>query len=66
MHSTQSVSDFVTVRGVQLHVRRRRRHDAPTLYMLHGWMDVAASFRFGLAAVGGDCQVRVPHPRRVG
>ncbi|AIP48200.1 alpha/beta hydrolase [Burkholderia pseudomallei] len=66
MHSTQSVSDFVTVRGVKLHVRRWGRPDAPTLYMLHGWMDVAASFQFVVDALAGDWQVIAPDARGFG
>ncbi|WP_374105035.1 alpha/beta fold hydrolase, partial [Burkholderia sp. E168m30] len=53
MSASSSVSDFVTVRGVQLHVRRWGRPDAPTLFMLHGWMDVAASFQFVVDALAG-------------
>ena len=45
-------SDFVTVRGVKLHVRRWGNPDAPTLFMLHGWMDVSASFQFVVDALG--------------
>ncbi len=63
---SDSVSDFVTVRGVRLHVRRWGRPDAPTLYMLHGWMDVAASFQFVVDALSGDWQVIAPDARGFG
>jgi pimeloyl-ACP methyl ester carboxylesterase len=61
-----SESDFVAVRGVRLHVRRWGRADAPTLFMLHGWMDVSASFQFVVDALGGDWQVIAPDARGFG
>ena len=61
-----SQSDFVSVRGVRLHVRRWGNPDAPTLFMLHGWMDVAASFQFVVDALGGDWQVIAPDARGFG
>ncbi|WP_323120680.1 alpha/beta fold hydrolase [Burkholderia alba] len=66
MNRTDSISDFVAVRGVKLHVRRWGRPDAPTLYMLHGWMDVAASFQFVVDALAGDWQVLAPDARGFG
>ena len=59
-------SEFVTVRGVKLHVRRWGSPDAPTLFMLHGWMDVSASFQFVVDALGGDWQVIAPDARGFG
>ena len=53
-------SDFIAVRGVRLHVRRWGNPGAPALFMLHGWMDVAASFQFVVDALGGDWQVIAP------
>ncbi|MEM5439224.1 alpha/beta fold hydrolase [Paraburkholderia diazotrophica] len=61
-----SVSEFVTVRGVRLHVRRWGNPDSPTLFMLHGWMDVAASFQFVVDALAGDWQVIAPDARGFG
>ena len=61
-----SQSEFVTVRGVRLHVRRWGNPDAPKLFMLHGWMDVAASFQFVVDALGGDWQVLAPDARGFG
>ncbi len=63
---TQSHSEFVSVRGVRLHVRRWGSPDAPALFMLHGWMDVAASFQFVVDALGGDWQVVAPDARGFG
>jgi pimeloyl-ACP methyl ester carboxylesterase len=59
-------SDFVTVRGVRLHVRRWGKTDAPMLFMLHGWMDVSASFQFVVDALRGDWQVLAPDARGFG
>jgi pimeloyl-ACP methyl ester carboxylesterase len=61
-----SQSDFVTVRGVRLHVRRWGDRGAPALFMLHGWMDVSASFQFVVDALGGDWQVIAPDARGFG
>jgi pimeloyl-ACP methyl ester carboxylesterase len=64
MHTPRS--DFVSVRGVRLHVRRWGRPDAPMLFMLHGWMDVSASFQFAVDALSGDWQVIAPDARGFG
>ena len=61
-----SISDFVTVRGTRLHVRRWGASSAPTLFMLHGWMDVSASFQFVVDALRGDWQVIAPDARGFG
>lgn len=41
-----SRSEFITLRGLRTHVRHWGTPGAPRLFMLHGWMDVAASFQF--------------------
>ena len=41
-----STSEFVTLRGRRAHVRCWGPADAPPLFLLHGWMDVSASFQF--------------------
>lgn len=64
-----SRSEFVEVNGIRQHVRRWGREDAPTLFMLHGWMDVAASFQFVVDALcerGDDWQVIAPDLRGFG
>jgi pimeloyl-ACP methyl ester carboxylesterase len=66
---TSSTSDFISVRGTRLHVRRWGAPDAPALFMLHGWMDVSASFQFvvdALAAGGAHWQVLAPDARGFG
>lgn len=47
----ESRSLFVPARGLRLHVRcweprPRRASGAPTVLLLHGWMDMSASFQF--------------------
>lgn len=61
-----SRSEFIDLRGIRLHVRRWGNPDAPVLFMLHGWMDVAASFQFVVDALGGDWQVIAPDMRGFG
>ena len=41
-----SESQFVDMRGLRYHVRRWRAPGAPKMVLLHGWMDVSASFQF--------------------
>ena len=60
------VSEFVTTRGTRLHVRRWGSPDAPTLFMLHGWMDISASFQFVVDALVVDWQVIAPDARGFG
>jgi pimeloyl-ACP methyl ester carboxylesterase len=62
-------SEFLTVRGTRLQVRRWGPPDAPALFMLHGWMDVSASFQFvvdALDALGANWQVLAPDARGFG
>ena len=43
-----STSDFIQIRGLRYHVRRwgSTAADAPPVWLLHGWMDVSASYQF--------------------
>ena len=41
-----STSLFIDIRGLRYHIRSWGDNDAPKLFMLHGWMDVSASFQF--------------------
>jgi pimeloyl-ACP methyl ester carboxylesterase len=66
MTNQPSLSDFITVRGTRLHARRWGSPDAPMLFMLHGWMDVSASFQFVVDALRGDWQVIAPDARGFG
>ena len=42
----QSRSEFLDIRGLRHHVRVWGDPGAPRLFLLHGWMDVSASFQF--------------------
>lgn len=61
-----STSEFVSLRGLRVHVRRWGRADAPKLFMLHGWMDVGASFQFIADELAGDWQIFAPDARGFG
>jgi pimeloyl-ACP methyl ester carboxylesterase len=61
-----SRSEFVELRGLRHHVRRWGEPGAPLLVMLHGWMDVSASFQFLVDELQRDWQVVAPDWRGFG
>ena len=61
-----SRSEFINIRGASVHVRHWGREDAPILFMVHGWMDVAASFQFVVDELEGDWHVIAPDWRGFG
>lgn len=61
-----SRSRFVEVRRLRYHLREWGREGAPILVMLHGWMDVSASFQFVVDALRGDWHVVAPDWRGYG
>jgi pimeloyl-ACP methyl ester carboxylesterase len=61
-----SRSSFITVRGLRYHVRHWGSDDAPVIVMLHGWMDVSASFQFLVDAFARDWHVIAPDWRGFG
>ena len=61
-----SESEFHDVRGLRYHVRRWRRDGAPKIVLLHGWMDVSASFQFLVDAFQRDWDVYAPDWRGYG
>ena len=61
-----SESLFLDIRGVRYHVRRWARAGAPKMVLLHGWMDVSASFQFLVDALRGDWDVYAPDWRGYG
>jgi pimeloyl-ACP methyl ester carboxylesterase len=61
-----SRSEFLPVRGLSTHVRHWGRAGAPKIFMLHGWMDVAASFQFVVDCLRGDWHVIAPDWRGFG
>ena len=64
-------SDYCAVRGLRYHVRQWGSASLvtparPPLVMLHGWMDVAASFQFVVDALAADRFVIAPDWRGFG
>ena len=57
-----SRSEFVPVRNLQYHVRIWGEPSAgqPPLVMVHGWMDVGASYQFVVDALAQDRWVIAP------
>ncbi|HEX3139492.1 MAG TPA: alpha/beta hydrolase [Rhizobacter sp.] len=67
----ESRSEFLPVRGLSYHVRSwgdasRVTPERPPLVMLHGWMDVGASFQFVVDALAEDRYVVAPDWRGFG
>ena len=61
-----SRSEFISVRGLRTHVRHWGRQGAPVIFMVHGWMDVGASFQFVVDSLAGDWHVIAPDWRGFG
>ncbi|GAA4012200.1 alpha/beta hydrolase [Actimicrobium antarcticum] len=61
-----SRSEFITVRGLQYHIRHWGNPDAPVLFMVHGWMDVSASFQFVVDCLQQEWHVIAPDWRGFG
>ncbi len=66
-----SQSQWVSLRGHQYHVRQWGNPDhaspnRPPLVMVHGWMDVAASYQFVVDALKQDRWVLAPDWRGFG
>jgi pimeloyl-ACP methyl ester carboxylesterase len=61
-----SRSEFITVRGLQYHIRHWGSEKAPKLFMVHGWMDVSASFQFVVDCLQRDWHVIAPDWRGFG
>ena len=54
---TTPYSEYVSVLGSRVHLRRWGRASAMPLFLLHGWMDVSASFQFIVDHLTGDWNV---------
>lgn len=61
-----SRSEFIPIRGLQYHVHLWGDAAAPKLFMVHGWMDVGASFQFLVDALKGDWCIIAPDWRGYG
>ncbi len=57
---------FLEVRGLRYHVRRWPNEGARKLFLLHGWMDVSASFQFLADALQGEWDLYAPDWRGYG
>lgn len=62
----QSRSETLTIRGLQYHVRHWGHDGAPKLFMMHGWMDMSASFQFIVDCLKDDWHVIAPDWRGFG
>src|SRR5947209_11052462 len=61
-----AASRFVDLRGMRHHLLTWGDPDAPRLVMLHGWMDVGASFQFLVDALADSWHVIAPDLRGFG
>jgi pimeloyl-ACP methyl ester carboxylesterase len=61
-----ATSGRVALRGLAHHVLTWGDPAAPKLFLLHGWMDVGASFQFLVDALAGDWYVIAPDLRGFG
>jgi pimeloyl-ACP methyl ester carboxylesterase len=61
-----SRSEFITVRGLRYHIRQWGDNAAPKIFMLHGWMDVSASFQFVVDSLSRTWHVIAPDWRGFG
>lgn len=61
-----SESHFFEIRGLRYHVRRWPAPGAPKIVLLHGWMDVSASFQFLVDAFNARWDVYAPDWRGYG
>ena len=62
----ESRSEFHSFRGLRHHVRIWGRDGAPRLFLLHGWMDVSASFQFLVDCFSREWQCIAPDWRGFG
>ena len=61
-----SRSEFLRVRGLRYHVRRWGDAALPKLFMVHGWLDVSATFQLLVEPLLGRWQVLLPDWRGFG
>ncbi len=62
----RSRSEILALPGVRLHLRHWGDAAAPTLFLLHGWMDVSASWQFVVDELRRDWHVVAPDWRGFG
>ncbi len=61
-----SRSEFIQIHDIRYHVRHWGNEGAPKLFMIHGWMDVSATFQFLVDALEHDWHVIAPDWRGFG
>jgi pimeloyl-ACP methyl ester carboxylesterase len=61
-----SESEFFDIRGLRYHVRHWAGNPSRRMVLLHGWMDVSASFQFLVDALSLDWDVYAPDWRGYG
>src|SRR5688572_5770071 len=61
-----SRSEYHAIRGLRHHVRLWGQAGAPRLFLLHGWMDVSASFQFLVDCLSREWLVVAPDWRGFG
>jgi pimeloyl-ACP methyl ester carboxylesterase len=61
-----SRSEFIALNGRRYHVRIWGDDESPTIFMLHGWGDVGASFQFVVDALPDSWRVIAPDWRGFG
>ena len=62
----QSESVFFDIRGLRYHVRHWKGDAAKRVFLLHGWMDVSASFQFLVDEMGPGWDILAPDWRGYG
>jgi pimeloyl-ACP methyl ester carboxylesterase len=62
----ESKSEFHTIRGLRYHVRTWGDAAHPAFFLLHGWMDVSASFQFVIDSLQREWFVIAPEWRGFG
>ena len=63
---TPSTSEFIPIRQHNYHCRHWGNPDAPIIFMVHGWMDMSASFQFVVDCLEQDWHVIAPDLRGFG
>jgi len=61
-----SRSEFLDIRGLRYHVRHWGDPQAPRIFMVHGWMDMSASFQFMVDCLQQEWHVIAPDWRGFG
>ena len=61
-----SRSEYHEIRGLRYHVRTWGKAGAPRVFLLHGWMDVSASFQFLVDCFSREWHVIAPDWRGFG